>query len=131
MSDTKIMNRWMAVVGAVLIQLSLGAIYAWSVFTPTLKAAGWVKLDTQIVFSVGLVTFAIVMVWAGRALTRWGPQRLAVLSGLTLGGGYVLTGLLGATDFWVVTLCIGLIGGAGIGIGYVVPIAAGFPTRRG
>ncbi len=61
-------TRWKVVLGALLIQLSLGAIYAWSVFTPDLKDAGWSKLDTQIVFGVGLATFAIVMVFAGRKL---------------------------------------------------------------
>jgi len=134
MSDTKVMNRWMVVIGAVLIQLSLGTIYAWSVFTPILKAADWTKLETQIVFSVGLLTFALVMVWAGKALAKYGPRRMAVLSGLTLGAGYVLAGLLGATNFWVVVICVGFIGGAGIGIGYVVPIAVGmrwFPDKKG
>ena len=48
MPEPRMMNRWCVVVGAVLIQLSLGAIYAWSVFTPTLKAEGWTKLDTQV-----------------------------------------------------------------------------------
>lgn len=127
-------NRWLVVVGAILIQLSLGAIYAWSVFTPALRTAGWSKLDTQIVFAVGLASFAIVMVWAGRKLPTWGPNRLAVSSGIVLGAGYVLAGLGGATNFWVVTICIGLIGGAGIGLGYVVPIAVGmrwFPDRKG
>ena len=134
MPEPKIMNRWLVVVGAVLIQLSLGAIYAWSVFTPTLKAAGWSKLDTQIVFAVGLATFAIVMVWAGRKMPVWGPRRLAATGGIVLGAGYVLAGLAGGTDFWAVTIGIGLIGGAGIGLGYVVPIAVGmrwFPDRKG
>jgi|TARA_Y100000031_G_scaffold81925_1_gene90261 OFA family oxalate/formate antiporter-like MFS transporter len=127
-------NRWLVVLGAVLIQLSLGAIYAWSVFTPALEKAGWSKLDTQIVFAVGLASFALTMVWAGRRLAVWGPQKLAALGGLVLGGGYLLTGLLGAENFWIVTLGIGLIGGAGIGLGYVVPIAVGmrwFPDRKG
>lgn len=129
-----IMNRWNVVFGAILVQISLGAIYAWSVFTPALKAAGWTKLETQIVFSLGLVSFALVMVWAGRALSRWGPQKLAIASGLTLGLAYVLAGILGASQFWVVSACIGLLGGAGIGIGYVVPIAVGmrwFPDHKG
>jgi len=52
-------NRWLVVVGAILIQLCLGAIYAWSVFTPKLFAAGWSKLDTQIVFAVGLLMLDI------------------------------------------------------------------------
>ncbi len=127
-------NRWLVVLGAILIQLSLGAIYAWSVFTPALEAAGWSKLETQIVFAVGLVTFALVMTVAGRLLESWGPRKLAMAGGLILGGGYVLAGLSGGTDFWVVCLGVGVIGGAGIGLGYVVPIAVGmrwFPDKKG
>ena len=127
-------NRWLVVLGAILIQLSLGAIYAWSVFTPALEAAGWSKLQTQIVFAVGLATFALVMTVAGRLLESWGPRRLAMAGGITLGSGYALAGLAGGTDFWVVCLGVGLIGGAGIGLGYVVPIAVGmrwFPDRKG
>jgi OFA family oxalate/formate antiporter-like MFS transporter len=120
--------------GAVLIQLCLGAIYAWSVFTPALRDAGWSKVQTQIVFSVSLATFAVVMVLAGRRLTTWGPQRLAFTGGLTLGAGYVIAGIGGGTEFWAVLLGIGLIGGAGIGLAYVVPIAVGmrwFPDHKG
>ncbi|MBT6094638.1 MAG: OFA family MFS transporter [Rhodospirillaceae bacterium] len=134
MKSTQTLNRWPVVFGAILIQLNLGAIYAWSVFTPALKAEGWSKLETQIVFAVGLVTFALVMVGAGRALKKWGPQKLAILGGLTLGSGYALAGALGGTGFWAVCLGVGLIGGAGIGLGYVVPIAVGmrwFPDKKG
>jgi OFA family oxalate/formate antiporter-like MFS transporter len=132
MSDTA--GRWKVVVGAVLIQLCLGAIYAWSVFTPGLRDFGWSKVQTQIVFSVGLATFAIVMVLAGRKLADWGPQRLALAGGLTLGAGYALAGLAGGTNFWAVLVGVGLIGGAGIGLAYVVPIAVGmrwFPDHKG
>jgi OFA family oxalate/formate antiporter-like MFS transporter len=132
--EPRLFNRWLVVVGAILVQLSLGAIYAWSVFTPALRDAGWSKLDTQVVFAVSLATFAVVMVWAGRKLPQWGPNRLAIASGLTLGAGYVLAGLAGGTAFWPVLLGVGVIGGAGIGLGYVVPIAVGmrwFPDRKG
>jgi len=134
MSGTRIMNRYNVILGAVLIQLSLGAIYAWSVFTPALKAAGRSKLDTQVVFAVGLVTLAVVMVFAGRALSTWGPRALAIAGGVILGSGYALTGLLGATEFWIVLIGVGVVGGAGIGLGYVVPIAVGmrwFPDKKG
>ncbi|MCB1339386.1 MAG: OFA family MFS transporter, partial [Maritimibacter sp.] len=127
-------HRWRVVLGAVLMQLSLGAIYAWSVFTPALIEAGWSKMQTQVVFAIGLASFALVMVVAGRLLTRFGPRRLAIAGGLVLGAGYVLAGLLGPTDFWVVAFGVGLVGGAGIGLGYVVPIAVGmrwFPDRKG
>ena len=53
-------GRWQVVFGAVLIQLSLGAIYAWSVFTPALRAAEWSRVETQVVFSVGPASFALV-----------------------------------------------------------------------
>ncbi|MCP5422993.1 MAG: OFA family MFS transporter [Chromatiaceae bacterium] len=134
MRSHPVSNRWFVVFGAVLIQLSLGAIYAWSVFTPALKEAGWSKLDTQAVFAVGLATFAVVMVFAGRLLDTLGPRRLAITGGVTLGAGYAVAGVAGATDFWVVCFGIGLIGGAGIGLGYVVPIAVGmrwFPDKKG
>ncbi len=127
-------NRWLVVLGAVLIQLALGAIYAWSVFTPALEAAGWSKLQTQGVFALGLASFAVTMVFAGRLLAALGPQRLALIGAGTLGGGYAVAGLLGATSFPVVAICVGLIGGAGIGLAYVVPIAVGmrwFPDAKG
>ncbi|MBI4969716.1 MAG: OFA family MFS transporter [Rhodospirillales bacterium] len=134
MPDSKIIDRRLVVLGAILIQLCLGAIYAWSVFTPALKTAGWSKLDTQLVFSVGLAVFALVMVWAGRKMPIWGPRKLALRGGLILGAGYILAGLAGGTHFWALVLGIGVIGGAGIGLAYVVPIAVGmrwFPDKKG
>ncbi|RLD81278.1 MAG: MFS transporter [Bacteroidetes bacterium] len=134
MENKKVMNRWLVVVGAILIQLALGAIYAWSVFTPDLIEAGWSKMETQVVFSVGLAAFALFMVIAGKRLTAWGPRNLAFLGGIVLGLGYALAGLLGGTDFWALVILIGLIGGAGIGFAYVVPIAVGmrwFPDKKG
>lgn len=134
MTKVKTMNRWLVVLGAILIQLCLGAIYAWSVFTPALNDAGWTKMDTQVVFAVGLAMFAVVMVWAGKKLAVWGPRKLTILSGLVLGTGYALAGVFGGTNFWALLILIGVIGGAGIGIGYVVPIAVGmrwFPDKKG
>ncbi len=134
MEKKQLMNRWFVVLGAVLIQLSLGAIYAWSVFTPALKTAGWSKVDTQLVFSIGLATLSLSILWSGRRLTDWGPKKLTMLSGIILGSGYLLAGFFGSTNFWPILIFIGIIGGAGIGIGYIVPIAVGmrwFPDKKG
>jgi OFA family oxalate/formate antiporter-like MFS transporter len=134
MENQKVMNRGLVVVGAILIQLALGAIYAWSVFTPSLVADGWAKSETQWIFAIGLASFAVFMVFAGKKLASWGPQRLAIIGGIILGVGYFLAGLLGGTDFWALLLLIGLVGGAGIGFAYVVPIAVGmrwFPDKKG
>ncbi|MEE8340664.1 MAG: OFA family MFS transporter [Candidatus Neomarinimicrobiota bacterium] len=134
MSNNNIKNRWFVVLGAIQIQLCLGAIYAWSVFTPSLVEADWTKAQTQAVFAAGLVFFALVMVLAGRLLPKWGPRKLAFLGGIVLGLGYILAGLFGGTNFWSIFIFIGIIGGAGIGLAYVVPIAVGmrwFPDKKG
>lgn len=130
-------RRWPVVVGAILIQFALGAIYAWSVFTQLLTdPAGpyhFSASQTAGVFSAGLATFAVVMILAGRWLGRVGPRRLAVAGGVLLGAGYVLGGLFGQT-FLAQLLLVGVLGGAGIGLAYVVPIAVGvkwFPDRKG
>ncbi len=135
--DLKTPNRWLVVVGAILIQLALGAIYAWSVFTARLTDAAGVYAftasETAWVFSAGLATFAIVMVLAGRVLPRVGPRALAIAGGLLLGAGYVLGGIFG-DSFWVQLLSIGIVSGAGIGLAYVVPIAVcvkWFPDKKG
>lgn len=134
MSGQAIGCRWLVVLGAVLMQLSLGAIYAWSVFTPSLIEAGWSRLDTQLVFSAGLGSFSIAMLFAGKLLKRIGPRKLAVAGGTILGLGYVLAGLMGVVHFWVAFVFVGLMGGFGIGLAYVVPIAVGirwFPDHKG
>ena len=134
MNTQKVQNRGFVVLGAILIQLALGAIYAWSVFTPSLTEAGWAKSDTQWVFAIGLASFAVFMVFSGRKLATVGPQKLTILGGIILGAGYLLAGLFGGTDFWALTLLLGLVGGAGIGVAYVVPIAVGmrwFPDKKG
>ena len=134
MSEKKVMNRNFVVLGAIIIQLCLGAIYAWSVFTKPLVDAGWTKTQTQGVFAAGLAFFAIVMVIAGRLMPKLGPQKLAMSGGVVLGLGYLLAGLFGGTDFWRIFFFVGVIGGSGIGLAYVVPIAVGmswFPDKKG
>jgi MFS transporter, OFA family, oxalate/formate antiporter len=137
MENQKVMNRWLVVVGAILIQLALGAIYAWSVFTPPLTDVNGVYKfsagQAAWIFSAGLFFFALVMIWAGRKLSTFGPQKLAIAGGATLGLGYILAGLFGNT-FMSQLIFIGVIGGSGIGLAYVVPIAVGvkwFPDRKG
>ncbi len=134
MENKKVMNRGLVVVGAILIQLALGAIYAWSVFTPSLISEGWAKADTQWVFAIGLASFAIFMVVAGKQIKTLGPQKLTIVGGVVLGLGYLLAGIFGGTSFIALLLLIGLVGGAGIGLAYVVPIAVGmrwFPDKKG
>jgi OFA family oxalate/formate antiporter-like MFS transporter len=136
MSNEKVMNRWLVVVGGILIQLCLGAIYAWSTFTNKLTADPFnFALDkTQWPFSIGLVSFAVVMALvAGKWQKISGPRVVALTGGIVLGLGYLIAGFAG-TNFWGILLGVGVLGGAGIGLAYVCPIAAlakWFPDKKG
>ena len=132
----KTLNRWWIVAGGILIQLCLGAIYAWSAFTSALTddPYAFTRAQTQIIFAVGLATFAVVMaLFAGRWQRAAGPRKVALIGGLVLGLGYVIAGFSG-TSFWGILLGVGLLGGAGIGLAYVCPLAAlvkWFPDMKG
>lgn len=137
MKGIKIKNRWLVVAGAILIQLALGAIYAWSVFTKILTDSSGIynfsATEAAWVFSAGLATFALVMVLAGKWQAKSGPTIVAFTGGIVLGIGYLLGGLFGDT-FLAQLFFIGIMGGAGIGLAYVVPIAVGvkwFPDKKG
>jgi MFS family permease len=143
-SQKKVMSRWVVVIGAILIQLALGAIYAWSAFTVPLQGAAtaadpaiseyaFSPMESLAIFSAGLATFAIMTIVGGRVMKRIGPMYTTIIGGVVLGIGYILGGLVGA-NFLAKLATIGVIGGAGIGIAYVVPIATGvkwFPDKKG
>ncbi|MFH1126063.1 MAG: OFA family MFS transporter [Candidatus Altiarchaeota archaeon] len=127
-------NRWIVVLGALLIQVCLGAIYSWSIFVePLKKAFSYTTTQTQVIFSVALASFALVMIVAGRWQDKKGPRIVATAGGIVLGLGYILASYTSG-NFLLLTLTVGMIGGAGIGLGYVCPIAAcvkWFPDKRG
>jgi len=138
--EPKAMNRWIVVIGGILIQLALGAIYAWSAFTTPLQGApgspsefAFSKTETQAIFSAGLLTFAVFTIIGGRLQKRYGSMKIALSGGVLLGLGYILASFFGAS-FVGKLACIGIIAGAGIGLAYVVPIAVGvkwFPDKKG
>ena len=127
-------NRWRVVAGALIIQVCLGAIYSWSVFVNPLKEVfSYTTTQTQIIFSLALATFALTMIFAGKLQDKQGPRIVATFGGVVLGAGYLLASFTGG-NFLLLALAVGVIGGAGIGLGYVCPIAAcvkWFPDKRG
>ena len=129
--ETKTINRWIIVIGAIMIQLALGAIYAWSAFTTPLQGTdtaisefAFNKTQTQAIFAAGLATFAVFTIIGGRLSKKFGPRKIALIGGLVLGAGYILGSFAGAS-FPLKLIFIGILGGAGIGLSYVVPIAVG------
>ncbi|UCE09116.1 MAG: OFA family MFS transporter [Candidatus Thorarchaeota archaeon] len=138
-------NRYLVIVGAIIVQLCLGSIYAWSFFQTALRessgAYGWLSLWTQLPFAAGLASFALFMIFAGRWQDNVGPRKVATFGGALLGLGYILAWLVdivAAGDALIGTIWLiityGIIGGAGIGFAYVCPIAAlvkWFPDKKG
>ncbi|UCH27883.1 MAG: OFA family MFS transporter [Trueperaceae bacterium] len=135
-ADKEVINRWTIIVGALLVQIILGTVYAFSVFVAPLELEfGWGRATTQWAFSFALAAFAITMIPAGRLQDRYGPRRIAMIGGGLLGVSFLLGALLVAAERpWALFLTYGVIGGAGIGFGYVCPIAAAmkwFPDKKG
>ncbi|MHA2238539.1 MAG: L-lactate MFS transporter [Candidatus Hodarchaeales archaeon] len=140
-SDT-LFNRYLVVLGALIVQLCLGSIYAWSIFQTSLKKAPYNlgTFESLLPFAIGLATFAVTMIFAGKWQDRVGPRYVATVGGIFLGVGYILAAGVTFVEtnatftlIWLV-ITYGLIGGAGIGLAYVCPIAAlvkWFPDKKG
>jgi len=127
-------NRWWIMVGAIIIQLCLGAIYAWSVFRKPLQGEPLKLTPTQatLPFALVLISFAIATIIGGRWQDKKGPRIVATVGGVLLGLGLILSGI-SKTFFGVIT-SYGIISGFGIGLAYVCPISTGvkwFPDMRG
>ena len=129
-------RRRVVLVVCTLLQLCLGTVYAWSFFQSLLVSQlGWSYMQTAYAFSIAIFSLGISAAWAGRALPRFGPRKLAVLGSTMFSVGYVLAGLaLTMESTPLFYLGYGFIGGAGIGLGYVTPVATvakWFPERKG
>jgi OFA family oxalate/formate antiporter-like MFS transporter len=128
--------RWGVLLAATGFQLCTGAIYAWSFFqNPLVETYGWSHTQVSWCFSLCLCSLGITAAWGGTLLPKLGPQRLARIGGILFGLGY----LIAATAlFWkslaLLYLGYGVVGGIGIGLGYIPPVATvtrWFPDKKG
>ena len=126
-------NRWTVVIGAVMIQLCLGAVYAWSLFNqPLIEKFGWTREAIVLTFSITIGMFALSAMVAGRVQDIVGPRKVATAGTLLIGLGTILTSF--ASELWHLYVLYGVIGGAGIGTAYVTPLATclkWYPDKRG
>ncbi len=118
------------------LQLCFGTVYAWSFFqTMLVRQAGWTFSQTAWAFSITIFTLGVSAAWAGQVLPRFGPRKLAVIGSVLFSGGYIIAaGALTLDMLPLFYLGYGVIGGAGIGLGYVTPVATvakWFPERKG
>jgi len=128
------LKRLFVLPAAVLIQMCLGGVYAWSAFVPSLRTDyGLSAGQTQFIFGLTFGTFTVSMLLAGRLLPAWGPRWVGVLGGLLFACGQLASSASGGR-FLGFVLGYGLVGGAGIGFGYVAALTAGvqwYPKHKG
>src|SRR5204863_3114750 len=127
-------NRWVLAITAFLMQLALGSVYAWSVFLKPVGAVYHVsRLQANLTFSIVLLALGITAGFGGYLNNRFGPRVIATLGGILYGLGVILAAFT-APHIFLLYLTFGIIGGIGVGLGYIVALAMlikWFPDRRG
>jgi len=137
-------NRWLIAPAALGIHLCIGSVYAWSLFNPALvkrigvvtsAADDWSLKSVVWIFTVAIVFLGLSAAIAGKWLEQVGPRMVGVVSACCWGGGFMVGGLgIVSGQLWLVYLGYGVIGGCGLGLGYVSPVSTlirWFPDRRG
>lgn len=118
------------------LQLCFGTVYAWSFFqTMLVRQAGWTFSQTAWAFSITIFTLGVSAAWAGQVLPRLGPRKLALIGSILFSGGYLIAAAALRLDMLpLFYIGYGVVGGAGIGLGYVTPVATvakWFPDHKG
>lgn len=127
-------NRWVIAAAGVLMQIALGAVYAWSVFRiPLTRSFGWTISEVTLTFTIAIFVLGLAAFGGGLWMRRAGPRTVAVTAGVLYGLGVFLASLAGGRLWWLYC-SYGLIAGVGLGLGYIVPVATlvkWFPDKRG
>jgi OFA family oxalate/formate antiporter-like MFS transporter len=127
-------KRWGIALAGILMQIALGAVYAWSVFrTPLVKQFHWTISQVTFTFTICIFVLGVMAFLGGLWLNKSGPRPVALTAGLLYGLGVFLA-CFSAHKLWWLYLTYGIIGGTGLGFGYIVPIAVlvkWFPDKRG
>jgi len=137
-------NRWLIAPAALGIHLCIGSVYAWSLFNPALikrlgvvtsAADDWTLKSVVWIFTVAIVFLGLAAAVGGKWLEKVGPRMVGTVSAICWGGGFLVGGIGILTGkLWLLYLGYGVIGGCGLGLGYVSPVGTlirWFPDRRG
>ncbi len=127
-------SRWGIAAAGFLMQVALGAVYAWSVFrNPLSTRFHWSIAEVTLTFTICICVLGVAAFFGGLWLNRRGPRVVALTGGFLYGLGVFLASF-SADRLWWLYLSYGVIGGIGLGFGYIVPVAVlvkWFPDRRG
>jgi OFA family oxalate/formate antiporter-like MFS transporter len=129
-------KRWGIALAAILLQMALGAVYAWSVFrTPLAKQFHWTISQVTLTFTIAIFVVGFASFFGGLWMGRMGPRVVAMTGGLLYGAGLFLASFSeNGHGLWWLYLTYGVIGGIGLGFAYIVPISVlvkWFPDLRG
>ncbi|MFK5921166.1 MAG: OFA family MFS transporter [Verrucomicrobiota bacterium] len=137
-------NRWLVPPASIAIHLCIGSVYAWSIFNPALMrelgvvapAAGdWGLSQVAWIFSWAIVFLGLAAAIGGKWLERVGPRCVGVTAACLWGGGFIVGSIgISTHQLWLIKLGYGVLGGCGLGLGYVSPVSTlirWFPDHRG
>ena len=137
-------NRWLVPPAAIGTHLSIGSVYAWSLFNDPLtrelgvicsSASDWSLQAVVPIFSTSIVCLGLSAAIAGKWLEDVGPRLVGCIAATLWGGGFLLGSMgISTHDLTLLYLGYGVLGGCGLGLGYVSPVSTlirWFPDRRG
>src|SRR5579872_58409 len=137
-------NRWRVPPASVAIHLCIGSVYAWSIFNaPLMRVLGvvepssrdWTLSQVVSIFTVAIVCLGLTAALAGRWIERVGPRTVGIVAAACWGSGFLMAALgIHVHQLWLVYLGYGVVGGCGLGLGYISPVSTlvrWFPDRRG
>ena len=133
---SKVKNRWLIALAGVSVHLSIGSAYAWSIYTkPINELTGWSATSISFAFSIAIFCLGTSAAFMGKFVERFGPRKTGMVASVFFGSGIALTGLaIHIQSLPMLYISYGLIGGIGLGSGYVTPVSTmvrWFPDRRG
>jgi len=131
-NSVEVNHGWRVTYAGMGINLSLGILYTWSVFSKNIPEAwGWSEADKSLPYMVACLVFSLVMVPAGKMQDRIGPRIVASISGILVGLGFILLSFTSSLAGFVI--CFGVLVGSGIGFGYasaMPPAVKWFPAAK-
>lgn len=129
-------NRWFIAIMGTLLQIVLGTVYAWSFFQNTImETYNWSNVQTMWIFSLAILFLGLSAAVGGVILPKFGPRKLAATGAVLYGLGYIISAYamhIGSLGLFY--LGFGVVGGTGLGLGYVTPVATAskwFPDKKG
>jgi OFA family oxalate/formate antiporter-like MFS transporter len=129
-------NRWLIAIMGTVLQICLGTIYAWSFFqNPLMSFAGWTNQQVAWILSLAICFLGLSAAVGGTLLPKFGPRKLAMTGIVLYALGWVIGGFaLSMKSLPLLYAGMGAVGGIGLGLGYVTPVATAakwFPDRKG